>query len=102
MEAFQYQPDGETVAHEITAEILTEDRNGAVFNVRSDGEVIGEVDVDLLSKTAGFVSAVGPGEKINNGYLRPACFAIVACIAEHHPDFKGIYSIDDEVILNLH
>lgn len=102
MEPYHYQPKGEAASHKITAEVVDEDEHGAVFRIRSDDEEIGEVDLDLLSETAGFVSAVSPGEKINNGYLRPACFVIVSCMAERRPDFQGVYSVDDEVILNLH
>jgi hypothetical protein len=102
MQPVFYQPEGDPFPHLITAEILDEDPHGAVFLVRSDGEELGEVDIDLLCDERGFVSAVGPGEKINNGYLRPACFAIVNCLAEREKDFEGLYSLDDEVILHLH
>jgi hypothetical protein len=102
MKSVSYQPEGDPSSHEVTAEVLDQDPHGALFSVWADGIEIGEVDIDLLDDERGFVSGVGPGEKINNGYLRPACFAIVACLAEREPKFQGIYDLDEEVILHLH
>lgn len=97
MEPLIYQPEGDTVPHEITAEIRDADDNGLIFVVRSDGEEIGEVDVELLHEDFGFVTGVGPGEKINNGYLRPASMAIAECLLEGHPKFQ-LYDLNNEPI----
>jgi hypothetical protein len=101
MEPQFYQPEGDPSVHEITAEIVQEEGSGLIFEVRSDGETIGEVDVDLLSSELGFVTGVGPGEKINNGYLRPASFVIASCLADRHPGVK-LFDINDEPIGPLH
>lgn len=102
MEPLLYQPDGDPFAHVITAELVQEEGSGLIFAVSSDGETIGEVDVDLVSPETGFVSGVGPGEKINNGYLRPASFAIAACLGERNPDFRMLYDFNDEPITLTH
>lgn len=101
MEPLKYQPEGDPVSHEITAEVIGEEGCGMTFLVRSDGAEIGEVDVELLADASGFVSGVGPGEKINNGYLRPASFAIASCLKERNPAFRELYDLNDQLLAPL-
>jgi len=98
MEAILYQPEGDPIPHEVTAEVADEDGSGLIFRIRSDGEEIGEVDVELLSHETGFVSGVGPGERINNGYLAPATLAIQACLEGKYPKFRNLFDIDNELL----
>lgn len=100
MEPLLYQPDGDPLAHEITAEIIEEEDNGSalIFLVKSDGERVGEVDVWILNNGEGFISGVSEEEKINNGYLRPASLAITACLREINPAFKDLVSTEDQLI----
>ena len=99
MEPLIYQPEGDAYPHEITADVLLEADGGITFIVRSDGEEIGEVDVEILHEDMGFVSGVGPGERINNGYLRPASMAIAACLHERDPRFRELFDINNEPIV---
>jgi hypothetical protein len=102
MEPLYYQPKGDPLPHAITVEVIQEEGSGLVFMVSSDGEQIGEVDVEILGGESGFVTGVGPGEKINNGYLRPASFAIASCIRESHPLFRRLYDVEDNPITPGH
>lgn len=92
-----YQPDGDS-PHEITAEVAEEEGEAFIFRIQSDGEEIGEVDVELLSPEAGFISGVGPGEKINNGYLRPASLAIATCLKGEFPQLRNLFDFNNELI----
>jgi hypothetical protein len=96
-----HQPEGDPFQHEITAELAQDEGIGLTFVVSSDGEAIGEVDVDILPEGRGFISGVGPGEKINNGYLKPASFVIASCLRDRDPKFSGLYDINDELISPL-
>jgi hypothetical protein len=96
MQPRYYQPEGDPSAHEITAELVQEEGFGLMFRVAADGEEIGEVDVDLLPDGSGFISGVGPGEKINNGYLNAASLVIASCLKDRDPNFITLYDINDE------
>ena len=91
-----YQPEGDPTPHLITAELVEDLGGGLLFLVLSDGMEIGEVDVDRAGKHSAFISGVGPGEKINNGYLRPASLVIASCMADVDPKFETLYDIYDE------
>jgi len=91
-----YQPEGDPSPHVITAEVVEDLGGGLLFLVRSDGKEIGEVDVDRAGDHTAFISGVGPGEHINNGYLRPASFVIASCMLDQDPEFKTLYDINDE------
>lgn len=96
MEPLLYQPEGEPFPHQITADVILEGDGGLTFIIRSDGEDIGEVDVEMPHADWGFVSGVSPGEKINNGYLRPATLAIAACLYERNHEFRELFDVNDE------
>jgi hypothetical protein len=100
MEPLLYQPDGDPIPHEITAEVIEEEAGGSalIFSVKSDGEKIGEVDVWLQGNGEGFISGVSEEEKINNGYLRPAAFVIAACLHERNPAFKNFIQTENQLI----
>jgi len=103
MEPLLYKPEGDPLTHEITAELVSEEGTGLIFLVRSDGEAIGEVDVEMRSEELmGYVSGVGPGEKINNGYLRPASFVILSCLTDRNPLFERLYDVDNEPLEPTH
>jgi hypothetical protein len=99
MEPLHYQPEGDPIAHQITAELVLDEESALTFRVMSDGEEIGEVDVQLISDKLAFVSGVGIGEKINNGYLVPASLAVRACLREDYfSDRLELFDIDDQLI----
>jgi hypothetical protein len=96
-ESIIYQPEGDLSPHEITADVLEDEGNALTFSVKSDGEAIGEVDVYLSSVEKGFISGVGPGDKINNGYLRPASLVIAACMQNRDFRFTKLSGRDEAV-----
>lgn len=97
MEPLHYQPEGDPIAHQITAELAMHEGTGLTFRVRSDGEEIGELDVELISDKLGFLSGVGQGEKLNNGYLGPASLAVLACMREDYYFFHlQLFDIEDQ------
>lgn len=97
MKPLYYQPEGDPVRHELTAEVTLEEGGGLTFIVKSDGEEIGEVDVEVLSDKLAFISGVGPGEKINNGYLGPASLAVLSCMREEfYFDRLQLFDIDNQ------
>ena len=91
-----YQPEGDPVPHKITAELVSEIGWGLLYLVRSDGEEIGEVDVDIAGEHSAFISGIGPGDKINNGYFKPASLVIGSCLKDRDPDFKTLYDFNNE------
>ena len=91
-----YQPEGDSFAHVITAEVVEDLGGGLLFLVMSDGKQIGEIDVDRAGDHSAFISGVGTGEHINNGYLRPASFVIASYMRDLDPEFKTLYDINNE------
>jgi hypothetical protein len=99
MEPLPYQPESEPITHQVTAELVLDEGSGLTFRVRSDGEEIGEVDVELISDKLAFVSGVGVGEKINNGYLVMASLAVRTCLREDYFSNRlELIDIDDQLI----
>jgi len=98
MEPIVYHPEGDPFPHHIVAEVVEAEGSGLVCSINSDGEEIGQVDVELLDEQHGFISGIGPGKKINNGFLQPASLAIAACLGERDPRFKVLYDINDDPI----
>lgn len=99
MEPLHYQPEGDPIAHQITAEQVLVEGNGRNFKIRSDGEEIGDIDVELASDELGFITGIGPRERkrINNGYLGPASLAVLACLREDHNfDRLKLFDIEDQ------
>jgi hypothetical protein len=90
-----YQPEGDPVAHIITAEIIEELGSSLLFLVKSDGEGIFEVDVDNAGKHSAFISGVEAGKQIN-GYLGPASLVIASCMLDKDQDFDTLYDLDNE------
>lgn len=100
MEPIHYQPEGDPISHSITAEVVAIDGIGLTFRIRSDGEEIGEIDLEELPSQVAFISGVGPGEKINNGYLKPASQAVKACLGEDLSHKNTIvFDFDNELII---
>lgn len=105
MEPIIYRREGDPLEHSITAEIVTElecgNGIGLTFRVKDGQEEIDDVDVEVISAETAFISGVGPGEKINNGYLLPASRAIAACMHEDYPTRFGhtsLFGLDDQPI----
>jgi hypothetical protein len=97
VEPLLYQPEGDPIVHQISAELALHEGMGLTFKIRSDGEEIGEIDVELASDEIGFISGNGPGEAINNGYLTPASLAVLSCLREDHCfDRIQLFDIDDQ------
>ncbi len=97
MEPIKFQPAGETSSHLITAEVAEAENSWITFLIKSDGEGIGDVDIQLISDGSGFICGVGPGERINNGYLSPASLAIAEYMRDGNPDFI-LFDIEDELV----
>lgn len=100
MEPLIYHPESDPFPHQIIAELALDEGRGMTFRIKSDGEDIGEVDLEVVSDYEGFISGVGPGEKINNGYLRPASLAILACLREDYLGFNRfqLFDIEDQPV----
>lgn len=100
MEPIKFQPESDPISHSITAELIAIDGIGLTFRIRSDGEDIGEIDLEELPNQIAFISGVGPGEKINNGYLRPASQAVKACLREDLSHTNTVvFDINNELII---
>jgi hypothetical protein len=81
----------------LRAEILREESSSFTFEIFEGDESLGEIDVESLSEESGFISGLGEGEKLNNGYLSAASLAVAEYFKKEVDSFK-LFDIEDKLI----